>query len=98
MAYAGFHMNAEINWKALQKYTKLTCEGLHGNYPAYDKLIQKRMDDFIMDGRINPENAKEFLEEILISQLNSLIDEAMDSGMNLKTYFRDVINPLNGIN
>ena len=96
-AYAGFHMNAEINGKALQKYSALIGEGLHGNHPAYDKFVQKRMNDF-MDDTINPENTRKFLEEVLIPELNSLIDDAIDSGMNLNTYFRDVINPLNGIN
>ena len=32
------------------------------------------------------------------TELNNFIDKAIGSGMNLNTYFRDVVNPLNGIN
>ncbi len=93
-AYAGFHMNAEVNGRALKKFTALTGEGIHGNHPAYDKYVQKRLNDFIGE---TSEEAKEFLEDILIPELNEHIDDAIESTMNLNTYFRDVINPANGI-
>ncbi|OEJ99128.1 hypothetical protein A8C32_08105 [Flavivirga aquatica] len=93
-AYAGFHMNAKINGRALQKFSSLTGDGLHGNHPAYDKYVQKRLNDFIWK---TSKEARNFLEEILIPELNEHIDDAVDSTMNLNAYFRDVINPANGI-
>lgn len=99
-AYEGFHMNSKANGKALQKFSSLTGEGLHGNHPAYDKFIQKRLDDFQIEKgvNLNPENSSQFINESLLPELDILINEAKNSGMNLNTYFRDVINPANGIN
>ncbi|WP_146746622.1 AHH domain-containing protein [Sinomicrobium soli] len=97
-AYAGFHMNSAVNGKALQKYTALTGEGIHGNHPAYDKFVQYKLDEFKSSNILTSDNASEFLNNSLIPELNNLIDEAIGSGMNLNTYFRDVVNPLNGIN
>ncbi|MDO5981359.1 AHH domain-containing protein [Flavivirga spongiicola] len=94
-AYAGFHMNAEVNGRALTKFTSLTGEGIHGNHPAYDKFVQKRLNDYIGN---SSEAAREFLEEVLIPELNEHIDDAVNSTMNLNTYFKEVVNPANGIN
>lgn len=65
-------MNAAVNGKALQKYTALTGDGLHGNHPAYDKFVQKRLDDFTDQGSYTAEEAKNFLENSLIPELNDL--------------------------
>ncbi|MCK0158805.1 hypothetical protein MWU65_16560 [Cellulophaga sp. F20128] len=82
-------MNAEINGKAIQKYTKLTGEGLHGNHPQYDIYIQKLLNDFKIDNPgFSPELAKYFLEYELIPELDNLIDLAKNTNLNLNEYFR----------
>ncbi len=96
-AYAGFHMNAKINGRALQKFSSLTGDGIHGNHPAYDKYVQKRLDDF-SNGIFDSDSAKDFLDNTLIPKLNEFIDLATDSGLNLNEYFKQVVNPPLGIN
>lgn len=97
-AYAGFHMNSEINGRALQKYTALTGEGLHGNHPAYDDVVTHLINEFKDETtEFTPETAKDFLENTLIPQLNGLIDEASISEQNLNSFFRDIIKPRLGI-
>ena len=87
-AYAGFHMNSKVNGKALQKYTKLTGEGLHGNHPQYDIYVQNRLQAFKDLGAFEPEGAKRFLENVLIPELDQLIEAAKKSSLNLNEYFR----------
>lgn len=97
-AYAGFHMNAEINGKALQKYTALTGEGLHGNHPAYDDVVehftQKFKDEF---SGFSPEQAKDFLENNLIPKLDVYIESAKGSSLNLNEYFKQIVKPSLGL-
>ena len=82
-------MNAEINSRALKKYTKLTGEGLHGNHPQYDIYVQKSFSNFKIDNPgFTPELAKDFLENELIPELDELIELAKSSGLNLNEYFR----------
>ncbi|TDU43197.1 HNH/ENDO VII superfamily nuclease [Gelidibacter sediminis] len=95
-AYAGFHMNSKVNGKALKKYTSLTGEGLHGNHPAYDKYVQKRLDDFA-NNNFDSNGAKDFLEKSLIPKLDELIELAKSSNLNLNEYFKQVINPPLGL-
>ncbi|MHA7056063.1 AHH domain-containing protein [Aquimarina sp. M1] len=98
-AYDGFHMNARKNGRALEKFSALTGDGLHGNHPAYDRFVEFRLDQFEANiNALSPENASEFLDEMLLPELNGHIDDAIDSGMNLNTYFREVINPDFGLN
>ena len=88
-AFDGFHMNSKVNGRALQKYTSLTGEGLHGNHPQYDTYVQKLMDNFVEDNpAFSSEQARNFLERELIPELNTLIDQAKLSGLNLNEYFR----------
>ena len=88
-AYAGFHMNAEVNGKALQKFTKLTGEGIHGNHPQYDIYIEKLLSQFKTKNLgFTSEQAKDFLEKELIPELDNLIELAKGSNLNLNEYFR----------
>ena len=82
-------MNNKLNVRALQKYTALTGEGLHGNHPQYDTYVQRLIDDFIAENPgFSSEQARNFLEGDLIPELNRLIDQAISSGLNLNEYFR----------
>ncbi len=99
-ADAGFHMNDPINGVALEKFSKITGEGLHGNHPAYDDFVEKQLVEFGKDfPNATGEQAKNFLENNLIPRLSDYIDEAKDyTGGNLNDYFKNVINPANGVN
>ncbi|CAL2107151.1 conserved exported hypothetical protein [Tenacibaculum sp. 190524A02b] len=91
-ARAGFHMNAKVNGISLKKFSKLTGDGLHGNHPAYDKFVQKRIDDFInKTNNLTPEIAKDFLEKELIPDLLDYIELAKKSGLNLNEYFKTLL-------
>ena len=91
-ARAGFHMNAKINGIALQKYSSLTGAGLHGNHPAYNTFVERRLQGFINNtSNLTPEVAKDFLERELIPDLLDFIELAKNSGMNLNDYFKTLI-------
>lgn len=40
-------MNSKINGIALEKFKKLTGTGIHGNHPAYDTFVQRKLDEFV---------------------------------------------------
>ncbi|MGQ3678382.1 AHH domain-containing protein [Tenacibaculum discolor] len=91
-ARAGFHMNAKINGIALKKYSKLIGEGLHGNHPAYNTFVDKKLKAFIdSTSDLTPEIAKDFLENKLIPELLNKIGKAKKSGLNLNDYFKTLL-------
>jgi hypothetical protein len=91
-AKAGFHMNSKINGIALEKFKKLTGTGIHGNHPAYDTFVQRKLDEFVRKNpNFSPEKAKDFLEIQLIPQLLHYIDLAKNSGLNLNEFFKTLI-------
>ncbi|MGG8498139.1 AHH domain-containing protein, partial [Tenacibaculum sp. TC6] len=91
-ARAGFHMNAKINGIALQKYSKLIGEGLHGNHPAYNTFVERAIQNFTKSKpNFNPEQAKEFLEKELIPDLLGYIERAKNSGLNLNEFFKTLL-------
>jgi len=81
-------MSNPLNGRALKKFSSLTPDGVHGFHPQYNDYVNKRLQDFIDLGPFEPEDAKEFLEEILIPELNSLINDAINSGIRLNEFFR----------
>ncbi len=87
-AYAGFHMNNKINGRALKKFSSLTPDGVHANHPQYNIYVNKRLQDFKDLGPFEPEDAKKFLEEVLIPELNGLINNAINSKSTLNEFFR----------
>jgi len=93
-AYAGFHMNAKMNGKALQKYTALTGSGIHGNHPAYNDVAEHLLNNFKSSNpSFTPKQAREFIEDTLIPELNQHIESAIQSGINLNEYFKQVVKP-----
>ncbi|WP_440121398.1 AHH domain-containing protein [Tenacibaculum sp. Ill] len=91
-ARAGFHMNAKINGIALKKYSKLIGEGLHGNHPAYNTFVDKKLKAFIdSTSDLTPEIANDFLENKLIPELLNKIGKAKKSGLNLNDYFKTLL-------
>ncbi len=49
------------NGIGLEKFTTLIGTGLHGNHPAYDKYVIKRLDDFASQvTNFTPEQANNF--------------------------------------
>ena len=90
----GFHMNEELNGRLLQKFSRLTGEGLHGNHPQYTDVVEFLLNRF---NRNNPgasdRAAKEYLENELIPEINEWINQAFISNYNLNEYFRRVVKP-----
>lgn len=66
------------------------------NHPAYDKYVQKRLDDFV-NNNFDSSRAKDFLEKNLIPKLDELIELAKNSNLNLNEYFKQVVNPPLGL-
>jgi len=94
----GFHLNMIENGIGLEKFTTLVGTGLHGNHPAYDRYVLKRLDDFSEQGsNFTPEQANNFISNQLIPDLKGFIVTASDSGLNLNEYFKQVVNPSIGI-
>ncbi len=93
-ADAGFHMNDPTNGVALEKFSRITGDGLHGNHPAYDTFVQKQLDDFQRDfPNATGQQAKDFLETELIPDLIDYIEAAKNyTGGNLNDYFKNVVN------
>ncbi|MDR3339390.1 MAG: AHH domain-containing protein, partial [Candidatus Symbiothrix sp.] len=85
----GFHLNIVENGIGLEKYTKLTGEGLHGNHPAYDKFIQNKLDEFVKSNlNYSSQQANKFVQEQLIPELKTHIVRAKQSDLNLNEYFK----------
>ena len=94
----GFHLNMLENGIGLEKFTTLIGTGLHGNHPAYDRYVIKRLDDFASQvTNFTPEQANNFILNQLIPDLKGLITTARNSGLNLNEYFKQVVNPAIGI-
>ncbi|WP_024770553.1 hypothetical protein [Aquimarina macrocephali] len=97
-AYAGFHMNAKVNGRALKKFSSLTPDGIHGNHPAYNEVTQFLLDKFKQGvPNFSPEQAADFLEGNLIPRLDNWIEAAKGSGLNLNEYFKQIVKPELGI-
>jgi len=93
-AEAGFHLNDVLNGMVLKKYSKVLEDGVHGNHPAYTTFIQKQFDDFVFINKnnITAEQAKSFIEDILIPQLKGEINQCSVLGTkNLNEYFKSII-------
>jgi hypothetical protein len=94
----GFHLNHPVNMIGLEKYTKLTGTGLHGNHPAYDNFITFRLDNFEKANPcFSPTTANNYLQNQLIPELKTQIIKAKNSGLNLNEYFKQVVNKENQV-
>ncbi len=95
-AEAGFHMNDAVNGIALEKYTKLLEEGLHGNHPAYNEYVRIEFANFMKKyktiDQISAKDANYFIENNLIPKLKRYVDDAGKSGKNLNEYFKVLTN------
>ncbi|WP_185156247.1 fibronectin type III domain-containing protein [Fulvivirga kasyanovii] len=96
----GFHPNLPESILGLEHYDEALEVGLHQNHPAYDKFIQKRLDDFQNDfAGYSFSEANEFVQKQLIPELKNEIFKAKNSiHKNLNDYFKFEINPRLGIN
>ncbi|MFL0121197.1 hypothetical protein [Tenacibaculum maritimum] len=95
---AGFHVNDAVNGIALKKFRKLIGEGLHGNHPKYDDVVQHLLNKYSNDfPNATPQQAKSFLEDNLIPELLGWIERAKTSGLNLNEYFKQIVKPHYGI-
>ena len=80
------------NGMGLKKFTKLVGQGLHGNHPAYDTYVVKQMEMFKRQySNFSPEQANEFIMNVLIPDLKIKISLASNSGLNLNEYFKRFI-------
>jgi len=89
-AEAGFHLNDELNGIVLQKYSKALAEGVHGNHPAYNQYIRKKLAEIDVDD-FTPETAKNYLENYLIPDLKKHIAKAIERNITLNSYFSGLI-------
>jgi RHS repeat-associated protein len=93
-AEAGFHMNDATNGIALKKFLIEGAEdGMHGNHPAYNTWVTNQLkkygEDIAKSGEeLTPTMAKDFLENTLLPQLKTHIDDAKASAGNLNDYFK----------
>lgn len=92
-ARAGFHMSKPLNGKALKKFSSLTPDGIHAKHPQYTEYVQRQIDEFIASKpNYTPQQAADFLEKVLIPDLDRLIELAKGSGLRLNEYFRNLLN------
>ncbi len=94
-ATKGFHLNNPLNGRALKKFTKVEFpNGKHAYHKAYNDYVRFRIDNFTKRkaSSITQVEAKHFLENKLIPELNGFINNAVDYHGTLNDYFKTIIS------
>ena len=88
----GFKFEGKENKMPLEKFSKETGKGRHGNHPKYTAEVQRRITEFQekMGENIKPENAAKFAKE-LTKDLKDFIKNNPDTKIN------DLFKQLNGV-
>ena len=89
---AGFKFEGKENKMPLEKFSRATGEGRHGNHPEYTKELQKQLADFRKDNpNATPEEAVKFVRNLVKQTIETINN---NPGTKVNDLFKNSILPL----
>jgi RHS repeat-associated protein len=87
----GFKFEGKENLQEVEKFSKQTGEGQHGNHPEYNKEIGRKLAEFRKDNpNASPEEATKFIRN-LVKETKETISNNPDKKIN--DLFKNLIQP-----